>query len=100
MLKALRNVWLLIHSSNKELLPETLQKEIFLDKETASKLNRDLWGMGQAQLRLPWQGDGLSQDPFHEVTCSKSNHGTTAEEVPQLPTSAREAKLEYATFKL
>ena len=79
---------------------ETLQKEIFPDKETASKLNRDLPGTGQAQLSLRWAGDGLSRDPFHEVTCPQPSHGVTAEEVPQLPASAPEAELEYAAFKL
>lgn len=47
-----------------------------------------------------WVGGGLSQDSFHGMTCSKPNDGITAEEAPQLPASAREAKLEYTTFNL
>lgn len=54
----------------------------------------------QVQLSLCWERDGLSLDPFREVTCSKPNHRIRAEGVPQLPPSAREAKLEYDTFKL
>lgn len=73
-------IWFLIHSINWL----KLQNEIFPDKETASKPHGALWGMGEVQRSLHWEGDGLWQDPFLEVTCSKPSHGVTAAPAPSL----------------